>query len=57
MDANFEERSTAQLPTACGHMKQFMSLIGLGTVENDIKLRREKTERKKRWNKLMTAWR
>lgn len=56
MDANFEEISTAQLPTACGHKKQFISLTGLGTGEGDIRLRRKNTERK-RWNKLMTAWR
>lgn len=46
MDANFEEISTAQLSTAYGHKKQFISLTGLGTEEADIRLRRKKTERK-----------
>lgn len=47
MDANFEEMSTAQLSTAGGHRKQFISLTVLGAEEGDARLRRKKTGRKK----------
>lgn len=47
MDASFEEMSAAHLSKACGHKKQFISLIVLGAEEGNIRLRRKKTERKK----------